>query len=134
MKARLIAAYFAAAALSVPAVAYSADTEKDAMPTDTMSKETTPKDTMSRDAAAPKKEGGIVSDAMITTKIKAEFAKDKKPVPWVRVYQLPGYVWFSHKVHMKKGACETCHGPVAERDVLTREKPITMTACKACHD
>lgn len=77
MKASLIAAYFAAAALSVPAVAYSANTEKDAMPKDTMAKETTPKDTMSRDAAAPKKEGGIVSDAMITTKIKAEFAKDK---------------------------------------------------------
>ena len=76
MKASLIAAYFAAAALSVPAVAYSANTEKDAMPKDTMSKETTPKDTMSRDAA-PKKEGGVVSDAMITTKIKAEFAKDK---------------------------------------------------------
>ena len=67
MKARLIATYLAAAALSVPAVAYSADTEKDTMP----------KDTMSRDTAAPKKEGGVVSDAMITTKIKAEFAKDK---------------------------------------------------------
>lgn len=76
MKASLIAAYFAAAALSVPAVAYSTNTEKDAMPKDTMAKETTPKDTMSRDAA-PKKEGGVVSDAMITTKIKAEFAKDK---------------------------------------------------------
>jgi pentapeptide MXKDX repeat protein len=87
MKARLIAAYLAAAALSVPAIAYSADTPKDATPKDTMSRDTAPKDTMSRDtapkdsvardSAAPKKEGGVVSDAMITTKIKAEFAKDK---------------------------------------------------------
>jgi osmotically-inducible protein OsmY len=77
MKARLIAAYLAAAALSVPAVAYSAGTEKESMPKDTMSRDTAPRDTMARDTAAPKKEGGIVSDAMITTKIKAEFAKDK---------------------------------------------------------
>jgi hyperosmotically inducible periplasmic protein len=73
MKARLVAAYFAAAALSVPAVAYSADTAKDSMPKATMSRDTAPKDA----SAAPKKEGGVVSDAMITTKIKAEFAKDK---------------------------------------------------------
>ena len=90
MKARLIAAYLAAAALSVPAVAFSAGTEKESMPKDTMSRDTTPKadntpkadtapkDTMARDTAAPKKEGGVVSDAMITTKIKAEFAKDKQ--------------------------------------------------------
>ena len=73
MKARFVAAYLAAAALSVPAVAYSADTAKDSMPKDTMSRDTAPRDT----SAAPKKEGGVVSDAMITTKIKAEFAKDK---------------------------------------------------------
>lgn len=72
MKARLFATYLAAAALSVPAVAYSADTEKDAMPKDTMSREAP-----STPAPAAKKEGGVVSDAMITTKIKAEFAKDK---------------------------------------------------------
>jgi len=64
----------------------------------------------------------------------AQFVKEKKPVPWVRVYRLPEYVWFSHKVHVKKAACETCHGPVAGRDVLRQEKPITMAACMACHD
>jgi hypothetical protein len=64
----------------------------------------------------------------------AAFAKENKPVPWVRIYKLPDYVWFSHKIHMKKATCETCHGPVAERDVLKREKPITMVACMACHD
>jgi hyperosmotically inducible periplasmic protein len=79
MKSKLVAIYLAAAALSVPAVGYSAGTEKDTMPKDTMSKESTaPRDTMSRDAATPKKEGGVVSDAMITTKIKAELAKDKE--------------------------------------------------------
>ena len=68
MKATLIAT-IAAAALSVPAVAFSAD--KDSMPKDTMNRDTVTTDT------TPKKEGGVVSDAMIITKIKAEFAKDK---------------------------------------------------------
>ncbi|HUS06358.1 MAG TPA: cytochrome c3 family protein [Bryobacteraceae bacterium] len=64
----------------------------------------------------------------------ARFAEEKKPVPWVRVYRLPRYVWFSHKVHAAKNSCETCHGPVAERDVITQEKPISMTSCMACHE
>jgi hypothetical protein len=64
----------------------------------------------------------------------AEFAKEKKPVPWVRVYRLPGYVWFSHKIHSKTAGCDTCHGPVAERHVIKQEKPITMTACMDCHE
>ena len=64
----------------------------------------------------------------------AEFARDKKPAPWVRVYRAPDYVWFSHKIHVKQTGCERCHGPVGERSVLTREKSINMAACMACHE
>lgn len=63
----------------------------------------------------------------------AEFVKDKKPVPWVRVYKLPDYVWFSHKVHGKAG-CAKCHGDVAAREVMVKEKPIDMNSCMNCHD
>src|SRR5437879_1898897 len=49
----------------------------------------------------------------------AAAARGKQPIPWVRVYELPKYVYFSHLVHTKAGAaCETCHGPVRERDVI----------------
>ncbi len=66
----------------------------------------------------------------------AEFHKQQKAVPWVRVYKIPEYVYFSHRVHYKDGkvACEMCHGPVAERDVLTREKSNNMAECMFCHD
>jgi formate-dependent nitrite reductase cytochrome c552 subunit len=64
----------------------------------------------------------------------AESAKTKKPIPWVRIYQLPGYVYFSHRVHTDAGAtCQTCHGPVAERDELKKEVDISMGACMECH-
>lgn len=64
----------------------------------------------------------------------AALAREKRPVPWVRVYQIPSYVEFSHKVHLEAGAlCETCHGPVAERDRLAREGDVSMTGCMNCH-
>ena len=48
----------------------------------------------------------------------AAFAARNEPVPWVRIYQIPGYVFFSHKNHLETGAnCETCHGKVAEREI-----------------
>ena len=51
----------------------------------------------------------------------AAAAKEKTPIPWARVYRIPPYVYFSHRVHTEAGAtCETCHGRVSERDVLTK--------------
>ena len=49
-----------------------------------------------------------------------EFAKKKEPVPWVRVYRLPEFVWFSHKVHTKVTDCARCHAP-------------KMNSCDFCH-
>lgn len=64
----------------------------------------------------------------------AEAAKAGKPIPWVRVYQIPTFVFFSHKVHLQAGAtCETCHGPVRERDVITKEVVHNMGSCMDCH-
>jgi c(7)-type cytochrome triheme protein len=64
----------------------------------------------------------------------AAAAKEKKPITWVRVYQLPTYVYFSHRVHTVAGAtCESCHGPVRERDVITKDVVHNMRSCMACH-
>jgi len=76
----------------------------------------------------------IKSDSPVIKKL-AEYQKGKKAVPWVRVYQVPDFVYFSHKVHVKKAklGCEPCHGAVTERDVITKEKPTIMAACIDCH-
>jgi c(7)-type cytochrome triheme protein len=64
----------------------------------------------------------------------AAAARDKKPIPWVRVYRLAAYVYFSHRVHTAAGAtCDSCHGPVRERDVITKEVVHNMRSCMACH-
>jgi formate-dependent nitrite reductase cytochrome c552 subunit len=64
----------------------------------------------------------------------AKFAADKKPIPWVRVYRLPDFVFFSHATHAKTGVeCQTCHGPVSQRDVLQKEVSTSMRTCVECH-
>ena len=65
----------------------------------------------------------------------AGFEKEGKPVPWAKIYAVPDYVYFSHQYHHKEAgiACETCHGPVATRTVLGKEKETSMEACMECH-
>jgi hypothetical protein len=65
----------------------------------------------------------------------AGFHKAKEPVPWVKVYEVPDYVWFSHDSHHRGAgiSCEHCHGPVSERTVIAKEKSTSMQACMDCH-
>jgi hypothetical protein len=65
----------------------------------------------------------------------AALAKSGNPIPWVRVYQLtPGVQW-SHGKHLQAGVqCETCHGQVAEMDVMAQATSVTaMGVCIRCH-
>ena len=64
----------------------------------------------------------------------AEYAKTDRTIPWVRIYELPSFVSFSHKVHLQHGAtCEECHGKVAQRVRLYKESDISMATCVNCH-
>lgn len=64
----------------------------------------------------------------------AAFAKEGRNVPWTRVYEIPSWVDFSHRAHLEKGnTCQECHGPVAERDQLSKETDLGMGGCMNCH-
>ena len=64
----------------------------------------------------------------------AQFAKTDRTIPWLRIYELPSFVSFSHKVHLQHGAtCEECHGQVAQRARLYHESDISMATCVNCH-
>lgn len=63
-----------------------------------------------------------------------EHERNGRAIEWVRIYQLPNFVFFSHQLHLDaKADCQTCHGPVASREVLWKEKEISMKACVDCH-
>lgn len=65
----------------------------------------------------------------------AGFHAEGKRVPWAPVYRIPDWVSFNHRKHVSvEGVtCETCHGPVKEREALRREREISMAACMDCH-
>ena len=64
----------------------------------------------------------------------ADYWEKKQPIPWMRVHRLPDYVYFSHKRHVSAGvACQTCHGPVQQMDVVYQYASLEMGWCLSCH-
>jgi hypothetical protein len=64
----------------------------------------------------------------------AALAKKNRDIQWTRVYRIPDFVRFSHRLHLKTGnTCEECHGPVATRTQLAIEYDLKQTGCLACH-
>ncbi len=63
-------------------------------------------------------------------------AASPQPIPWVRVYRLPDYVYWSHASHLAANVtCGECHGPVATREEIALETDVTtMTGCQRCHE
>lgn len=63
-----------------------------------------------------------------------KYYEEGKEVPWNRVHQLPGHVYFSHKRHIKAGIqCESCHGQMQEMAVVRQNRSLKMGWCMACH-
>lgn len=57
------------------------------------------------------------------------------PIEWVRIHNLPDFVYFNHSQHVKVGGveCQECHGPIQEMDVVYQYSPLTMGWCIECH-
>ena len=57
-----------------------------------------------------------------------------KPVQWIRVHDLPDFVYFDHSVHVSHGvACQSCHGRVDEMALTARVHSLDMQWCLDCH-
>jgi hypothetical protein len=55
-------------------------------------------------------------------------------IPWQRVHNLPGFVYFDHSIHIHKGVgCVTCHGRVDEMPLTWQEGTLLMEWCVDCH-
>ena len=66
-------------------------------------------------------------------KLRAHW-KDARPVEWVRIHKLAGFVYFPHKRHVQTGlACQQCHGEVQLMSELAQVAPLTMGWCVSCH-
>ena len=65
--------------------------------------------------------------------VRASF-RDDTPLHWVRVHDLPDFVYFNHSIHVKKGmGCETCHGRVDQMPLMEQVNTLQMDWCLNCH-
>ncbi len=62
------------------------------------------------------------------------YLKSGTPVPWIRIFWVPDFVFFNHIPHVKwaKLDCTRCHGEVSSADRL-RPVNFQMGFCIQCH-
>jgi hypothetical protein len=72
---------------------------------------------------------GIRPDSINLRPLSAE------SIAWVRVYDLPDYVFFDHSAHVTRGVgCEACHGRVDRMEQVFQATSMTMQFCLVCHN
>jgi len=55
-------------------------------------------------------------------------------IQWIKVHDLPDYVYFSHEIHVNKGiGCASCHGRVDQMPLMYEENTLQMEWCLNCH-
>ena len=65
--------------------------------------------------------------------VRASF-RDDKPLNWIRVHDLPDFVYFNHSIHVTKGVgCETCHDRVDRMPLMIQKRSLQMEWCLDCH-
>jgi hypothetical protein len=71
--------------------------------------------------------------APILEPVRASFRNDTN-LEWIRVNDLPDFVYFNHQIHVKQGVgCDTCHGPVDKMPLMYQAKSLLMEWCLECH-
>lgn len=68
-------------------------------------------------------------------KTAQKYTGKQTPVKWVRIHNLPDFVYFNHSQHVSVAGieCQTCHGPVETMEVMRQHSPLTMGWCINCH-
>ena len=63
-----------------------------------------------------------------------ESAATGEPVQWVKVHDLPDYVYFNHSAHVTRGiGCVSCHGRVDQMEEVFQQETLSMGWCLDCH-
>ena len=75
----------------------------------------------------------IWTNAALLEPVRDSWATGKS-IQWIRVHDLPDYVYFNHEIHVNKGiGCASCHGRVDEMPLMYEENTLQMEWCLNCH-
>ena len=76
---------------------------------------------------------GLWTNAPILEPVRTSFKNDT-PLTWIRVNDLPDFVYFNHQIHVRQGVgCATCHGPVDKMPIMYQARSLQMEWCLDCH-
>ena len=65
---------------------------------------------------------------------KPDAAVLPRPIAWVKVHNLPDFVYFDHRPHVLAGVeCQRCHGPVERMERVRQVESLGMGWCVNCH-
>ena len=64
-----------------------------------------------------------------------KYTGQEQPIEWVKIHNLPDYVYFNHSQHTRAGKvqCQTCHGPIQEMGEVKQFADLSMGWCINCH-
>ncbi len=74
-----------------------------------------------------------------------KYSKTIHPIQWVRIHNMPDFVYFDHSQHILTGeksikklkkvnlVCNACHGEVQKMDTVEMSNDFTMEWCISCH-
>ena len=75
----------------------------------------------------------ILSNSAYLEPVRSSYANDES-IQWVKVHDLPDFVYFDHSIHVNKGVgCTTCHGAVDQMPLMWTVKTLQMEWCLECH-
>lgn len=87
---------------------------------------------------AVRKAAGQAGPSPEIAKVVAAWERRADPkgprLEWVRIHSLPGFVHFSHRVHVNNEVrCQECHGPVQTMERMRQASSLSMGWCVNCH-
>jgi hypothetical protein len=75
----------------------------------------------------------IWSTAPILEPVRASY-RDNRNLTWIRVNDLPDFVYFNHQIHVRQGVgCATCHGRIDQMPLTYQAASLLMEWCLDCH-
>ncbi|MHB9078466.1 MAG: cytochrome c3 family protein [Pirellulaceae bacterium] len=73
-------------------------------------------------------------DALAVDETMTPDPQRQQPIAWVRVHDLPDFVYFDHRAHVHAGVtCQYCHGPVEAMQRVRQDSSLSMGWCVNCH-
>ena len=77
---------------------------------------------------------GILRTQTVEIEKLKEAVQRRQAIAWVKVHNLPDFVYFNHSQHLTGGvSCASCHGPVETMTRVGQYAPLTMGWCLDCH-